>query len=175
MAKTSKIATLFLWSAIVQGAILAIVTFILFIFGSIYLTPNPSMVIASGSAGVWLMLGYITYIAMILALGVTSFLYDYVEVRLNKTLDGISLELAKAHLILMNVGMLGATLLLMYAGYVGGVGLMPASIGGGGLSQLQVHEQILGQFPVPIITFAAAAIIGVLAGGLAYIRSLLRK
>ncbi|MDE1850852.1 MAG: hypothetical protein KGH54_03610 [Candidatus Micrarchaeota archaeon] len=175
MDKTSRIATMFLWSAIAQGAILAATTFVIFIWGSVYLSPSPSMVIASGSAGIWLAVGYVMYVVMVLALGVTSFLYDYIEARLGRRLDNASSALARVHLVLMNLGILGASLLLIYAGYVGGVGLMPASVGGGGLSQLQVHEQILGQFPVPIIAFVAATIIGVLAGGLAYIRSLLRR
>ncbi|MDE1827700.1 MAG: hypothetical protein KGH65_00870 [Candidatus Micrarchaeota archaeon] len=175
MEKTSRIATMFLWSAIAQGAIIAAVTFIIFIWGSIYLSPSPSMVIASGSAGIWLTVGYVMYIIMVLALGVTSFLYDYIEVRLGKRLDRFSAILARVHLVLMNSGMIGAALLLMYAGYVGGVGLMPSAIGGGGLTQLQVHEQILGQYPLPIIAFVVATIVGIISGGISYLRSLLRK
>lgn len=166
---------MFLWSAIFQGAILAAVTFIVFIWGSVYLSPSPAMVIASGSAGTWLAIGYVMYIIMVLALGVTSFIYDYIEVRLRRKLDRASSLLANTHLVLMNIGILGAALLLMYAGYVGGVGLMPTSVGGGGLTQLQVHEQILGQYPLPIIVFVVATTIGVLAGGLAYLRSLIAK
>ncbi|MDE1870175.1 MAG: hypothetical protein KGH71_04295 [Candidatus Micrarchaeota archaeon] len=175
MANMSEISNRFIWSAIVQGAVLTLVTFVLFIYGSAYLTPSPAVVIASGSAGLWLMLGYVMYIIMILALGITALFYDYIEVRLGRRLDGISLLFAQAQLILMNVGIFGATLLLMYAGYVGGAGLLPTALGGGGLSELQAHVQILSPFPPEIIAFVILTMLGALCGGIAYLRALLAK
>ena len=175
MATISGIPKLFIWSAIAHGALLAIVTFILFIYGSLYLSPSPAVVIASGSAGTWLMLGYVIYVAMILALGVTALFYDYIESGLGKKIDRISTMLAYAQLILMNVGIVGSTFLLMYAGYVGGVGILPTALGGAGLSETQAHVQILGAFPPEIIAFIILTMLGALAGGIAYVRALLSK
>ena len=175
MDKTSEISNRFIWSAIVQGALLTLVTFVLFIYGSLYLSPSPAVVIASGSAGTWLMLGYVIYVAMIIALGVTALFYDHIEIRLGRKLDKLSLLLAQAQLILMNVGIVGSTFLLMYAGYVGGVGLLPVALGGGGLTELQTHVQILSQFPSEVIVFVILTMIGALAGGIAYVRTLLSK
>lgn len=173
--KPSKLSKLFLQSAIVQGALLLAVTFVLFVYGSIAVIPTPAMVIALGSAGTWIMVGYVLYIAMIIALAVTGLLYDYIEFRLGKKLDRISEKLGFVQLEFMNGGIIGATWLLMYGGYLGGVGLLPVEVGGLGLSQLQVHEQILGAFPVPIMVFCIITMIGVLAGGVAFIRMLRKK
>lgn len=175
MAKISEISNGFIWSAIIQGALLTLVTFVLFIYGSLFLSPSPAVVIASGSAGTWLMLGYVIYVAMIIALGVTALFYDHMEMRLGKKLDKTSMLLAYAQLVMMNVGIIGSTFLLMYAGYVGGVGLLPTAIGGGGLSEMQAHVQILSQFPSEIIAFVVLTMLGALAGGIAYVRALLSK
>lgn len=175
MQKFSRWANRFIWSAIIQGALVTIATLILFIYGSVYLSPSPAQVIAAGSAGTWLLVGYVTYIVMIMALGLTALFYDYMEVRLGRAMTGARNILAALHLYLMNIGIIGATWLLMYAGYVGGVALMPTSEGGLGLTDLQAHVQILGVFPQYIILFILITLAGALAGGIAYMLELCRK
>jgi hypothetical protein len=171
MSKTTpQWATRFIWSAIIQGALALVWTFIWFIYGSLFITPTPSRVIAAGSAGTWLLVGYIAYILMIIALGVTALFYHYLEVTLNKPLGGITSALGWIHLVLMNVGIIGATWLLMYAGYVGGAALLPKEVGGGGLTPRETH-MILAPYPLTIVIFLIVGAIGVLAGGLTYILS----
>ncbi len=174
--ENSKWATRFIWSAIAQGGMVTAATLILFVYGSVYLKPTPATVIASGSAGTWLLIGYMTYVIMIIALGVTALFYDYLEVRLGrKIIRRRQAILTVIHLVLMNVGIAGSTWLLMYVGYVGGAAVMPASSGGGGLTDEQAHVQILSPFPPVIIGFILATMVGVASGGLAYLLELKSK
>jgi hypothetical protein len=168
----SRIGLWFVQSSIVQGLLVALMTFILFAYGSLYFTPTPAMVIATGSAGTWLLVGYIIYIAMVVALAVTGLLYEYISGALRGTLSRAASYLAYVHLIFMNVGVAAASWLLVYAGYAGGVGLLPTSVGGLGLDQLQVHEQILGVFPGYIVAAVILALIGIVCGGVAYIMAM---
>ncbi|MDE1869245.1 MAG: hypothetical protein KGH60_04770 [Candidatus Micrarchaeota archaeon] len=175
MAATSRWAIRFIWSAVIQGALLTVATLLLFVYGSLYLVPSPAQVIAAGSAGTWLLVGYLTYIVMIISLGVTALFYNYMEAGLGRTISQGRKILVAVHLILMNIGMAGATWLLMYAGYAGGRALMPISQGGLGLTDAQAHVQILGVFPQYIVLFILATLVGAVAGGLAYILELRRK
>jgi hypothetical protein len=69
----------------------------------------------------------------------------------------------------MNVGVAGSMFLMMWGGYMAGWGMSSASSGGGGLTALQVHEQILGWTSEPIGAFILLACIGAIMGGLGYI------
>lgn len=160
-----------IWSAIIQGAIFAIATFILFIYGSVYLSATPAMVMVGTEAGLWLSTGYLLYLALIGAFGITAFFYHYI-IGGRARMTRISGILAWAQLILMNIGVFGASVLLMYAGYVGGAALLPTSSGGGGLTALQVHVQILQYYPEPIAIFAGIALLGALCGGIVLINGL---
>ncbi|MGI0047514.1 MAG: hypothetical protein ACREBB_10075 [Nitrosotalea sp.] len=174
--ESSKWATRFIWSAVIQGGLVAIATLVLFVYGSVYLKPTPATVIASGSAGTWLLIGYMAYIIMIIALGVTALFYDYLEVRLGRKITRKKQSLlTMIHLVLMNVGITGSTWLLMYVGYVGGSAILPVSSGGGGLTDAQAHVQILAPFPPVIIGFIFATLVGVTSGGLAYLLELRSK
>lgn len=164
----------FFYSAIAQGALIFAVTVVLFLYGSEFMKPSPAMVIASGSAGTWLIVGYMVYILMILYLGVSSFFYHQIE-EMKKKPGGIYNGLSLTHLILVNIGMIGTAFLLMYAGYVGGAALLPTAVGGGGLAGLQVHEQILGVYPLRVVAFIVVTMLGALSGGLSYMLALSRK
>ena len=77
--------------------------------------------------------------------------------------------LAWGHIVLMNVGVVGAMFLMMYGGYLAGWAAAPAASGGGGLTPLQIHEQILGWLPQPIGGFIVIAALGALFGGLGFL------
>lgn len=157
----------FIWAAIIQG-VCAVIWTLFIVFPGV--TPSPSMVIASGSAGTWLTLGYVLYVVIgVVAVAVTGLFYSYIEDTLGKVYKGLSNYLAWIHFILMNVGVAAATWALMYAGYEGGAALMPTREGGGGLTAQQVHTQILVQWVNPIGILVWVAAIGVLVGGLGYI------
>jgi hypothetical protein len=75
----------------------------------------------------------------------------------------------------MNIGAVGATWLMMYAGYTSGAAMLPTAVGGGGLKAGEVHEQILQYYPQPIFIFIVVTTVGVLLGGLGYILSSRKK
>jgi len=159
--------TRFIWAAIIQGVFAVIWT--LFIVNP-FASPAPSMVIASGSAGTWLLLGYGLFISVgVVAVAVTALFYYFIEEMRGRVYSGVSNALAWAHLTLMNVGVAGATFLLMYGGYLGGAALLPTTEGGGGLNAGQVHVTILQYYVNPIFYLVIVAVLGVLAGGLGYL------
>lgn len=159
---------MFFCGAVVQGALLAIISAVLFVYGSVYLSPAPAMVMALGSAGTWLFVGYAMYTIMVLALGVTSLFYNYIEMGLG-ALKGMQSKLASAHFWLMNIGMIGSTWMIMYAGYIGGAGALM------GLNPGQIHVQLIGSYPTPIAIFVVITILGLLAGGAVFVSALRKK
>jgi hypothetical protein len=170
----SKWANRWIWASIINGLFATIWT--LYFFGPMQPTPSPSRVIAGGSAGTWLFVGYISYIVVgVLATAITALFYYYIEVTLNKPFSGITNVFAWLHLILGNIGVIGATWLMMIAGFQGGAALLPKSVGGGGLTVAQVHEQILAPYPYMIEPFILMVAAGALLGGLAYVINWKRK
>ena len=157
----------FIWASVVQGLLAVVWT--LFIIDP-YVAFSPARVIAGGEAGTWFFVGYVMYIVVgVLAVAVTAMFYFYIESVRGKAYRSLTSYLAWVHIILMNVGASGATYLLMYGGYLGGVAQAPTSSGGEGLSAGQIHVQILGALVNPIGYFVIIAVIGVLAGGLGYL------
>jgi hypothetical protein len=169
-----KWAGRFILAAVVQGLIATIIT-ILVLDPLQYITGNtdyysPAKVIAGGSGGTWFFTGYISYLVVgVVATAVTAIFYFYIEGIMGKVYKGITGYLAWGHLILMNVGVAGSMFLMMWGGYLAGWGEAPKSGGGGGLTPLQIHEQILGQLTQPIGALILLAAIGALLGGLGYI------
>ncbi len=169
----SKWANRFIWAAVAQGAGALFWTILII---APFVTPPISRIIAGGSAGTWFFVGYITYIVVgVIGVAVTSLFYHHIEVNLKKPFKGLGNVLASLHFILMNVGVAGATWLLMIAGYTGGKALQPTQLGGLGITNPgQVHPLIAG-YVEPIGYFIIALCIGVLAGGFGYIVTYLRK
>lgn len=164
----------FIWAAVVQGLIAAIIT-VLILDPLQYITGNadyysPARVIASNGAGTWLFTGYISYLVVgVVAVAVTAIFYFYIEGVLGKAYSGFTNALAWAHLIFMNVGVAGSMLLMMYGGYLAGWASAATSSGGEGLTPLQIHEQILGSLTDPIGAMILLAVLGALLGGLGYL------
>ncbi len=166
---TGKWAGRFIWASVVQG-ILA-VAWTLFIVNP-WTVPAAAMVIASGSAGTWLTVGYTLYVMIgVVAVAVTAVFYMYIERILGRVYHGATNYLAWVHLILMNAGVIGATWLMMIGGYLGGAALLPGKVGGLGWNGGQVHENILQYYTEPVFAFVLLAIAGVMAGGLGYLLS----
>jgi len=163
----------FIWAAIVQGLLAVVWT--LFIIDP-YLPYSPSKVIASGGAGTWFFVGYISYLIVgVVAVAVTAIFYFYIESVQGKIFKGLTSYLAWAHLLLMNVGVAGAAFLLMWGGYEAGVAAAPVSSGGGGLTAGQIHVQILSGLVNPIGLLVAVAALGAVLGGLGYILAQRKK
>ena len=170
---TSKWANRFIIAAIVQGALAAGVTAWL-LYDATYDTPGAARVVASGGGGTWLTVGYLGYIMLgPLAVAVTALFYQHLEVNLRSVYKGWPNIFAWLHLVLMNVGVVGAPWLMMNGGWRAGVlaislqgQVPPLSVG-----QIngQVHVQVLSGYPGYIAPFAAIAILGAFAGGIGYL------
>jgi len=175
--KISRFAGLFLYAAIIQGAVAVVITFLGGFGDQIGLFPiGASYVIAGGSAGTWFVMGYVMYVIVgVVATAVTSLFYFYIETVLGKTYRGASKALAWIHLVLGNVGVAGVALLSMAGGYLGGAAMVPTSSGGMGWSAYQVHVGILQYYEQPVAAFLLIALIGFVAGGLGYILAMRSK
>lgn len=170
MVTESKWATRFIWAAIIQGGLCALLTgfFVLDEIGLI--SPPISLLISATVPGVWVALGYFAYIVIgVIGMAVTALFYQYLEVNLKSLYVGGSRSLAWLHLILTNVGVIGATWLVMYAGYLTGLATLPTALGGMGLPLKEVETMVLDVYLIPITAFVSITIIGVVLGGLGYV------
>jgi hypothetical protein len=172
--KQSKMAGLFIYAAIVQGAVAALITF-LGAFGDnsslLHLYPvSVAHVIAGGQAGNRFIIGYLTYLVVgVVAMAVTSLFYFYIETVQGKVYKGIAKWLAWVHLVLGNIGVAGASILAMMGGYLTGAAMQPVSSGGMGWSSGQVHVNILQYYPTPIAVFLGLGLLGFFLGGIGYL------
>jgi hypothetical protein len=175
--KTSKMAGLFLYAAIIQGAIAALITFLGGFGDQIGLFPvGVSRVIAGGEAGTWFIMGYLMYIIVgVVAMAVTSLFYFYIETVLGKAYTGAAKALAWIHLVLGNIGVAGTAILAMVGGYLGGAGMQPTKYGGQGWTTGQVHVHVLQYYSQPIAAFLLLALIGFTAGGIGYVLAVRSK
>ncbi|MEM1922601.1 MAG: hypothetical protein QXO86_02610 [Nitrososphaerota archaeon] len=170
----SKWASRFIWAAIIQGALATVLTLYIVVGQVTFLKPEPSRVIAFGSAGMWFTMGYLTYLIIgVMGVAVTALFYQYIESTLGKPYGGLTDKLAWLHLVLMNVGVVGATWLMMLGGYLGGSAMLPPEVGGRGWNAGQVHVNVfygipLG-YPVWISLFIIVLALGVILGGVGYI------
>ena len=167
----------FIWAAIIQGLLATLLT-AYFVLGQAtgYLVPAFSRVIAAGGAGAWFVVGYFGYLTVgVIGVAVTALFYYYIEDVLGRPYEGFPKALAWIHLIFMNIGVIGATWIMIWGGYVGGAAMLPPEVGGKGWTGLQVHENILGPLPLPITIFLIILFIGVLAGGLGFLLMWRRK
>jgi hypothetical protein len=170
MATESRWATRFVWAAIVQGALAAALTGFFVLGETGYLSPPISLLISATIPGIWVALGYFAYIVIgVVGMAVTALFYQYLEVNLKSLYKGKFSALAWLHLILSNIGILGATWLVIYAGYLTGIATLTAALGGMGLSLKEVESSVLARFLMPITAFASLTILGILLGGLGYI------
>jgi hypothetical protein len=170
--QSSKWADRFIKAAIIQGALAAVLTSYL-LYEGLWGTPAASKIVAGGGAGTWLLVGYLVYVPLgPIAAAVTALFYQHLEAHMQKPYTGLTNLLAWGHIVLMNVGVVGATWLMMNAGYRGGASTFPVSQGGLGYSGANaglVHANIMVGYPPYIGAFIAIAIVGALAGGLGYV------
>jgi hypothetical protein len=170
---SSKWSARFIWAAVIQGLIATIVTVLIvdpLSYFNINLYFSPARVIAAGGGGTWMFTGYILYLVVgVVAVAVTAMIYFYIEGILGKTYQGISNILAWGHYILMNVGVAGSMLLMMYGGYIAGYDAAPVSGGGLGYTDLQIHVTDLGKLENPIGALVLVAVLGAICGGLGFV------
>lgn len=170
MATESPWATRFIWAAIIQGALSAALTAFLVLGETGFTRPPISLLITTTVPGIWVALGYLGYVVVgVIGTAVTALFYQYLEVNLKSPYTGGAKTLAWLHLILSNVGAIGATWLITYAGYLTALSTLPTNLGGMGLSLSSVETTVLARFLLPIAAFAGITILGVMLGGLGYV------
>jgi putative flippase GtrA len=162
----------FIAAAIIQGAIIVALTIFLVLSQISLLKPEVSRVIASGGAGTWFTFGYLIYIIVgVIGVAVSAVFYHIAYhlgkqryYRTNRIVQG----LAWSHLFLMNIGIVAAAGMLMYAGYAAGAAMLPESVGGKGFDNAQAHE-ILAPFVEPISAAILVLGLGVILGGIGFL------
>lgn len=143
------------WTAFMNAIIAIIITLPVFVEGW-----NMSRVIAGGSAGSWLTVGYLLFfivgVAMILLCGIIYYVISSVSKR------GIfSFRLGLAELVLLEISVLGTCLGLYYFGFVGGQMLIAKQ------PTPELHE-FLVQFVQPAAVFISIGLIGAVLGLINY-------
>src|SRR5213592_1663301 len=155
LAPWSRWANRFIIVAIAQGA-LAVGVSAYLLYDAVYDTPGAAKIVASGGPGTWLTAGYLGFIVLgPLAAAVTSLFYQHLEVYLRAPYGGLSNVLAWLHIVLMNVGVVGATWIMMNGGWRGGALALTLSPSNPSAAYGQVHTQVLGALPPYIAAFAA--------------------
>lgn len=182
----SKWSGRFTWTAIIQSAIVALLTAMLAAFsvGMEYPLKLVEMMLtqpAIGFSEVTALAGLGLYLVVgVIGTGLTAQFYHHFEVRVGRPYTGfVSNGLAWVHLILMNVGVAAASILMIYAGYLGDIAVSSREFGGFEMSIEQAAEQILNPFITPVAALLLVAVVGAVAGGAGFIinnsSSLLRR
>ena len=127
----------------------------------------------------WFFLGYIFYLILIVAIAVTAVFYLHLEIHMGKKITGIKSVLAGIHLLGMNIGGAGTTIVMIYAGLAGSgildVVLNGTTLGTSSTININSNVDIMVQFIIPISGFAGLLSIGVISGGLTYILTFIKK
>ena len=172
----SKWSGRFTWAAIIQGAIVALLTAMLAAFsvGMEYPRKLVEMLIAQPAIGfseVTALAGLGLYLVVgVIGTGLTAQFYHHFEVRAGKPYVGfVSNGLAWVHLVLMNVGVAAASILMMYVGYMGDLAVSSKEFGGFEMSIEQAAEQILNPYIAPVAAMLLVMVVGAVAGGAGFI------
>ncbi len=168
----------FILSAIIQGAVITILTLIIIGFqitiSNINIIQYLSLTFDGPSK--WFFLGYMFYLILIVAIAVTAVFYIHLEIHMGKKIIRFKSILAGIHLLGMNIGGAGTTIIMIYAGLAGS-GILDVVLNGTtlGTSTINSNVDIMVQFIVPISGFAGLLSIGVISGGLTYILTFFKR
>src|SRR5919106_647445 len=113
----------------------------------------------------WFFIGIILYLILIVAIAVTAVFYNHLEINLKKKFSRVSNILAWIHLLGMNIGGPGTTILMIFAGLAGS-GIFSLFIEGKLGNQ---DVAIMNSFIPFIAVFIVVLSIGVICGGVAYL------
>jgi hypothetical protein len=160
----------FILSAIIQGGLLTSIA--LLMVGSQFIFSNKIDMIQFLSLSFdgpakWFFLGIIFYLIFIVAIAVTAVFYIQLEINLAKKISGLVNILAWIHLLGMNIGGPLATILMIFAGLAGSGILSVFTVGNIG----QQNIEIMNSFITPIAISIGILSVGVIAGGITYIRT----
>lgn len=163
----------FIIAAIVQGGIITFMALSMVGTQVIFTKVNMIQFLSLSFEGPakWFFIGLMFYLVLIVAIAVTAVFYSHLEINMRKKFSGVSNVLAWIHLIGMNVGGAGATILMIFAGLSGSGALSLFTEGELG----QQNIAVMDSFIPPIASFIGVLAIGVLCGGLAYTIAYLKK
>jgi hypothetical protein len=172
----SKWSARFTWTAIIQGAIVALLTAMLAAFAAtsgypILLVEAMLSIPQVGFSEITALAGLGLYLVVgVIGTGLTAQFYHHFEIRIGKPYKGrITNGLAWIHLVLMNFGVAATSILMIYAGYLGDIAVSETDSGGFGMTIEQASRQILNPFIVPVSSFLLLTVIGAVAGGAGFI------
>lgn len=172
----SKWAGRFTWTAIIQGAIVALLTAMLAAF--VATTGYPLLLVETvlsipqiGFSEITALAGLGLYLVVgVIGTGLTGHFYHHFEIRAGKPYEGkVTNGLAWTHLVLMNVGVAATSMLMIYAGYLGDIAVGEKEAGGFGMTIEQVSQQILNPFIVPVSSMLLITVVGAVSGGAGFI------
>jgi hypothetical protein len=166
----AKWGSRFIISAIAQGGILT--SFAIFFIVSQFIFSNKLDMIQFLSLSFdgpakWFFLGTVFYLIFIVAIAVTAIFYIQLEINLKRKLSKFINALVWIHLFGMNIGGPLATILMIFAGLAGSGILSVFSGGHVGTEDIN----IMTSFISPIAISIGILSIGVICGGVAYIRT----
>lgn len=182
----SKWSVRFTWAAIIQGAVVAVLTAMLAVIVATTEFPYKLVQMMLGNSAIGFseisaLAGLGLYLVVgVIGTGLTAQFYHHFEVRLAKPYKGLlSNGLAGVHLVLVNIGVAAASIMMIYAGYIGDVAVSPVAMGAGGggfgMTTQQAADKILNPFIVPVAIMLLVTVIGAMAGGAGFLLNNFRK
>lgn len=166
----------FTWAAIIQGAIVTLMTAMLAAYsaGTLYPQALVGMVLENPAIGfieVAALAGLGLYlVAGVIGTGVTAQFYHHFEVRAGRPYRGMTVNaLAWVNLVLTNAGIAAASMLMILAGLLGDTAVAPGEISGSAMTVEQAAEQVLNPFIVPVSVALLVAVAGAAAGGAGFV------
>ena len=164
----------FIIAAIIQGGIITFLALSMVGIQMIF-AKNVNMIqflsLSFEGPAKWFFIGLMLYLIITVAVAVTAVFYNHLEVNLKKRISGKLNILVWIHLLGMNIGGIGTTLSMIFAGLAGSGALSLVTEGQIGTQNLAIMDS----FIPPIASFIGVLAIGVLCGGLAYTIAYLKK
>jgi hypothetical protein len=157
----------FIIAAIIQGGIITALALVIVGIQVTFTQINIMQFLSLSFEGPakWFFLGTIFYLILVVAIAVSAVFYIHLEINLNKKFSGAMRILPWIHIIGMNVGGTGATMLMIFVGLAGSGVLSVFSEGKLGKENIA----IIDSFVPPIGSFIGVLAIGVICGGIGYI------
>jgi hypothetical protein len=157
----------FIIAAIIQGGIMTGMALITVVFQLLITDVDIIQFLSLSFEGPakWFFIGIILYLILIVAIAVTAVFYNHLEINLKRRFSNLSNILAWIHLLGINIGGPGATILMIFAGLAGS-GVLSLFIEG---KLGQENIGIMTSFIPPIAFFIVILSIGVISGGIAYV------
>ena len=108
----------FIIAAIIQGGIITVMALVAVVFQILTINVDIIQFLSLSFEGPakWIFIGIILYLILIVAIAVTAVFYNHLEINLKRRFSRISNILAWIHLVGMNIGGPGTTILMIFAG-----------------------------------------------------------